>query len=371
MYCRLTHFVKKNHLHWLFTPANDSDQFNETLERMPQYSSSEVNYGYARDSDTVQCRLQIMMCLWQLRCERGQPLMPADALIPHFVSSWNISKGPIDDMSHVLSTCLLPSGAIPGICWLWVRVFSTSLYNGWRLHAMNQSKSTVLSDDCDNRTKVSNARQYHGRTFREFLMALYAEMKPPKMLVEGAAAGHTEAVGSPAKRPTPAKRVGFKDWANNPEWIKFRKEGHGHVPTKILDLMGFGLIGTRRKKRKEEQKNPDVKKWCLFCSAIEVDKDSNRMEFRGSGRFVDLKPRKSFFMCSQCLVPLCHGKRNCFAKWHTEDFPMDGEDDGDEEYNNNEEGKEDEDEENEAEIDDGELVFGESDCEAVENIEAV
>jgi len=157
MYCSLTSFMKKKHLNWLFKHGNDSDQFDDTLERMPQYSSSEVTYGYARDSDTVRCRLQIMMCLWQLRCESGQPLLPADALIPRFVSSWNISKGPIDDMSHVLSTCLPSFGAIPGICWIWVRVFSTSLYNGWRLHVMNQSRSTVLSDDCDNRKKISNA----------------------------------------------------------------------------------------------------------------------------------------------------------------------------------------------------------------------
>ena len=38
--------------------------------------------------------------------EMGRPLLPADALIPKFVSVWNIQKGPIDDMSHDLSTCL-------------------------------------------------------------------------------------------------------------------------------------------------------------------------------------------------------------------------------------------------------------------------
>jgi hypothetical protein len=38
-------------------------------------------------------------------------------------------------------------------------------------------------------------------------MAFYAEMKPPKMLVEGATAGNNEAagVGSPAKTPLPKK----------------------------------------------------------------------------------------------------------------------------------------------------------------------
>jgi hypothetical protein len=52
-------------------------------------------------------------------------------------------------------------------------------------------------------------------------------------------------------------------------------------------------------------------------------------------------------------------------------FSMDGDDDEEDEYNNNEEDKEDK--ENEEEINDGgmEAVFGESDSDAVENIEAV
>jgi hypothetical protein len=175
-YTRLTEYIRDNHLYWLFKnePSNIGVfPFDETLSKMPNYSVNEVSYGYAKDSGTVRCRLQIMMCLWRLRLETGRALLPADSLIPQFVSMWNINKGPIDDMSQVLATCLPSFGVVPGICWIWMRVFSVSLYSGWRLFAIKESREFVLRDQCDNRIKVRNARHYKGGSFREYLKKLY------------------------------------------------------------------------------------------------------------------------------------------------------------------------------------------------------
>lgn len=190
------------------------------------------------------------------------------------------------------------------------------------------------------------------------------------------------------QRPKEKVKVRFKDWAKDPQWITFRKNDEGHVPAKILDLMQLGIIGARKRKKKndgKEQKYPDVRKWCFFCSQIKVEESRNRIVFKRVSRFGDFTPRKSSLMCSQCLVPLCHGKRQCFARWHSEDFVVndadenedENESDDEEERRNDDEIEENEDENggdgNDSEINDVDMeaVFGGSDSDAIDNVEAV
>lgn len=64
------------------------------------------DWGYAGDHDTVKCRLQVMMALFELRLEKGKPLEACTYLLPKFISKWNIEKGGVDDMSQVLAHVL-------------------------------------------------------------------------------------------------------------------------------------------------------------------------------------------------------------------------------------------------------------------------
>ena len=342
MYREITKFVKLRYLTWLFTEESDLADFDTTLDRMPIYSTTEVAYSYAKDAETVRCRLVIMMCLWKLRMEIGRPLLPADALIPKYVSAWNIQKGPIDDMSHVLSTCLPSFGAIPGICWVWIRVFSVALYCAWRLHATKESRDAILSNECDSRKKLSNYRQYYGGSFREYLKEIYLKMRAPVIAIAANKADAAKKGEQPLLKRPLEKKVMYSDWATKEEWISFRRNGCGHVPAKIIDCMKMGLVGHRakkkrtevKKKRKTGQKEPgrsekgeekkyiDVRKWCLYCTkVVVVNYDDGGMAFDKEARFQGRQFRRTTKMCSACLVPLCHGKSDCFFKWHTEDLP--------------------------------------------------
>jgi hypothetical protein len=118
-YVSFTQLVRNNYLDWLFKAG--TNYFDKTLEGMPRYRPNDINGGYAKDDGTVRCRLGIMMGLDELRKESGRPLLPSDGLKPLMVSMWHIDKGPIDDMSQVLATCLPSFGPINGMCWICLR----------------------------------------------------------------------------------------------------------------------------------------------------------------------------------------------------------------------------------------------------------
>jgi hypothetical protein len=79
-----------------------------------------------------------MIALYNLRKEQGNPLLPSDGLVPIIVSMWNIGKGPIDDMSQVLASCLPSFGPINGMCWIWIRTWLMMIFNAWRLYEMKE-----------------------------------------------------------------------------------------------------------------------------------------------------------------------------------------------------------------------------------------
>jgi hypothetical protein len=112
--------------------------------------------------------------------KQGKPLPPPDGLIPRIVSMWNVGKGPIDDMSQVLATCLPTFGPINGTCWIWIRTWTMMLFNARRLNAISASSEIVLSDRCVTRKKFLAARTYHGKPFVEFLNTLYDSMEMRK-----------------------------------------------------------------------------------------------------------------------------------------------------------------------------------------------
>jgi hypothetical protein len=92
-YRGFTNLVRRKYLDWLFTST--TDDFDRTLSRMPRYGNHAIAWGYAKDARTVRCGLGIMMDLYALRKNQGNPLGPSDKLIPRIVSMWNVGKGPI------------------------------------------------------------------------------------------------------------------------------------------------------------------------------------------------------------------------------------------------------------------------------------
>ena len=62
----------------------------------------------------------------------------------------------------------------------------------------------------------------------------------------------------------------------------------------------------------------------MYCTRIVTVNCANvQLRFNKECRFVGVQFRKTTKMCTLCLVPLCHGKRDCFLKWHTKDLPAD------------------------------------------------
>jgi hypothetical protein len=302
----------------------------------------------SKDDETIRCRLLVMMGLFDLRKESGRPLPPSDGLKPLMVSMWTIGKGPIDDMSQVLSTCLPSFGPIHGMCWIWIRTWMVMIFNAWRLNAMHASSEFVLSEQCDSRKKLLAARSYHGKTYGDFVQLLYDELQMPTIL-RGAA--DIDDTMSPQRPKTTKRRISYNMWATEEEWINFRTTPHsGHVPSHIPTLVrdDFYIFPSSAEKRKREEtaededmnnedgsrdggngnvnhgdevnvavtpvkKVPDRRKWCFRCSYWKKVKIDESYQFQTISRVEGAKPKKTNSFCMRCQVALC---QECFRPWH-------------------------------------------------------
>ena len=132
-----------------------------------------VSLGYATDTDTVKCRLQLMMALYNLLLRIGKPLPPAQMLVSFYVALWNSLKGSVDDYSKSLAHCLGKWGPISPLCVVWILFFTLLHYNGWRLFGQVQSKDYVYSDRCDTFKKFQKAREQLGGPFKDYLMDVF------------------------------------------------------------------------------------------------------------------------------------------------------------------------------------------------------
>jgi hypothetical protein len=351
-YRSFTNLIREEYMDWLFKPG--TNEFDETLGRMPRYTANDISWGYAKDSDTVRCRLSVMMSLYALRTEQGSPLQPSNGLIPRVVSSWNIGKGPIDDMSQVLASSLPSFGPIHGMCWIWIRTWMVMMYNAWRLNAMHASKHFVLSERCTTRKKLLAARAYHGKTFVAFLKTLYDTVEIPEILRVN---DSMDDVGSPQRPHIGKGRVTYDMWAEDEAWVKFRTSPHpGHVPSNITTLVRQMFLtssaGKRKRKDGSEQgstddisdhrvddvhvedglqtnqstlatpvkskRAPDNRKWCFRCSykVLRENKGQKNQKPQNVSRIHGLKPKKTNSICMRCQVALCE---HCFRLWHDEE----------------------------------------------------
>ena len=95
-----------------------------------------IVWGHAVDEETIKCRLGLTMCLYALRMEQSSLLSPCTRIVPVFISLWNFMKVPIDDLRKVLSHNLGLFGPASPMVVIFIRVFSTMLYNAWRLYSL-------------------------------------------------------------------------------------------------------------------------------------------------------------------------------------------------------------------------------------------
>lgn len=334
-YRSFTHVVRSKYLYWLF--KQHTNDFDKALTSMPTFKTNDVKWGYAKDEGTVRCRLNLMMGLYDLRKEIGRPLLPSDGLKPLMVSTWNIGKGPIDDMSQVLATALPLFGPINGICWIWLRCWMLMMFNAWRLNAMNAARETTMSEQCDTRTKLLAARKYYGTTFKEFMKILFDSLQMPELLRNS----ESEDALSPQRPKATTKRVSYNMWAADEEWVKFRNTRHsGHVPSHLTTLVQQKFLPGSASKRKRKDmagndnidgeegkvedgvvpaattgKRQDNRKWCFRCTFKRRIDNNGSVTLLNLSRINGSKPKKTSSYCMRCQVALC---KDCFRPWHDE-----------------------------------------------------
>lgn len=59
-----TNMIRTKYLGWLFKEG--TNEFDDTLCGMPKFTATEIAWGYAKDAETVRCRLGVMISLYQL-----------------------------------------------------------------------------------------------------------------------------------------------------------------------------------------------------------------------------------------------------------------------------------------------------------------
>jgi hypothetical protein len=320
-------FIKREHLSFLFKENDVHDeesswqQFDKELVNFPKFNN--ISWGYADGPDTVKCRLQIMMSLYELRRQIGYPLPACLALVPLVVKRWNSGKGAIDDLSKTLAHNLARFGPLNPVCVLWIRMLSTKLYNAWRLWSLQECRTYVLSEHCNTHAKFLHERQRLGRTFEEFLRRAFCELRlPPLLPFEPASQQCVVAHSSPTSRPVKKQRVSHDEWNTTEVWIDFRlKNNDDHIGTSMEKLLEAGKI--ERERRGAETEHHDMRRYCRYCSY--VVRDEPRTQPKHLSYFEGQKARKTSNFCTHCLVALCNRKPTdngmfahltCFQRWH-------------------------------------------------------
>jgi hypothetical protein len=305
-------YMTSNHLDFLFKPG--TNEYDKELSRFPDYGNK-VSWGHANSAETVKCQLQMMMELKVLRNERNGPLPACDGIVPQVVKTWDVGKGPIDDLSKVLAHNLGKFGAISPMLVLWVRWAATMLYCSWRLYSLQQCYAYVYSVLCNTHTKYLHERQRMGGTFEDYLKEIFHDFPIPEDLlpVSGPGiTGHTATVGQ--VRPSKKLQVSRKEWNEKPELINFRVDGNPllHIPTSMARLVANKNITSH---------GNTFRRHCKFCTVTHkvAGKTVHASVFPGE------TVRLTASFCSLCLEALHdtpptsvgrYAKLTCHDRWH-------------------------------------------------------
>jgi predicted ferric reductase len=99
-----------------------------------------------------------MMQLNKIVISTGKPLPQCNNLVPSVVALWNSLKGGIDDLSKTLSHNLGKWGTIAPTSLLIIRVFSSLMYNAWRLYSLAMVSEYLNSDKCKSYSRYQKER---------------------------------------------------------------------------------------------------------------------------------------------------------------------------------------------------------------------
>lgn len=249
------------------------------------------DWGYAGDHDTVKCRLQVMMALFELRLEKGKPLEACTYLLPKFISKWNIEKGGVDDMSQVLAHVLNWCGPINPLQVMWLRVtFVSCLYNDWRIHELIETHDYLQSDQCSSFYKYQDKRQKVGKPFVDFLCEAFDALEVPADLNKGASpqkrGGDEQGSATLGEVSGNLEHLRRATW-NTERYIEFRLDSSKkHKVCSFSQLQAVGAIDDpaikRNKKVRLSEESQDsqesnvsdasrrrvdaTRRWCAVCT---------------------------------------------------------------------------------------------------------
>ena len=263
-----------------------------------------------------------MMALQKLRNEIRQPLGECKNMLPKVVSHWNHTKGPIDDLSKVLSHNIGKFGPISPMNVIWVRYVSTMLYNAWRLYALSAIAprlNTFKSYEHFQRERIRI-----GGTFDSFLKALFDCIYLPATLSDGVSitspsACNAQNVCSGLSPINNNERVKRSLW-NNESYVMLRLDGdENHVP---IDIESHE---NKRQRTENGSKKRKPTRACKFCSFTIRCEESNK--FQKKNIFDKHVYKKSSKQCLKCNVALCtnfcpytsgrYANKTCFELFHT------------------------------------------------------
>lgn len=317
-YTSMMQWIKSNHLAWLFKP--ESDEFDQTLAKMPSFAN--VDFSHAVDEKTVKSKLQLMMGLIQVRNRLGHPLQSGRMLLPTYVALWNALKGGVDDFSKVLSHCLGTWGGVSPMNVIWIRFWSTCLYNAWRLYGLHKAREYLFSDKCDSFQKFQHNRHRLGEKFQNFLIDLVDRLDVPSCLVSSSTSSSTPSAAFPQTiRPNQFRPYRRLYWNTQPQWKNLRLENTAiHASTKLDYIPLIQAQSTNGP-------STNLRRWCYYCMYVEKSGEAGaKPSLKHKSFFVDGTQRLVYHGCSVCAVPLCrtspsvHGngsQLSCFERFHS------------------------------------------------------
>ena len=215
------------------------------------------------------------MALQKLLNEIRQPLGACKKLLPKVVSHWNHTKGPIDDLSKVLSHNIGKFGPISPMNVIWVRYVSMMLYNTWRLYAL-----------CTVAPHLNGFKSYEhyqreririGGIYDSFLKNIFDSIYLPATISNGIAitspsARNVRPICSGISPTNLNERVKRSLW-NNESYVTLRLDGdENHVPVDIESH-----ASKKQKVEKDKKKRKPICA-CKFCSFTTWCDDTNKFQ---------------------------------------------------------------------------------------------
>ena len=167
-------------------------------------------------------------------------------------------------MSKTLSHNLGKWGTIAPTSILVIRVFSSLLYNAWRLHSLSKVEEYLNSDKCKSYSRYQKERLRKGGTFENFLLEAFNKITLPENLKRlPQYAKNTSAIEGYVRPVSKGSRQSRDDY-NTPEWVwyriggKFREGKISMYPLRYLNsiersvptvLFAQGVFLIRKKKQ--------------------------------------------------------------------------------------------------------------------------